>query len=88
MSAVATPTRTPQAPERTPVTAARPEPAGGRRPFDDRATLERFVLGAWEGLVVGGRCACPVCSGPMADRPAGGAPSSRGVCGRCGAELA
>jgi hypothetical protein len=53
-----------------------------RPPFDDRATLEGVVLGAWNGLAVEGRCACPVCGDEMTVGE-----RSVGSCGSCGAEL-
>jgi hypothetical protein len=56
------------------------EPRAGS-PFDDRATLEDTILGAWEGLVVEGRCACPVCGGEM------GACGPGGACRDCASEL-
>ena len=54
--------------------------AAGRRPrlFDDGVTLEDRILGAWEGLVVEGRAACPVCGDSMAPAPG---------CSNCGSEL-
>ena len=58
MSAVATPTRVRPAERRRNL-------ASGPRAFDDRATLESRILSAWEGLVVEGRCACPVCGDAM-----------------------
>jgi tRNA(Ile2) C34 agmatinyltransferase TiaS len=59
--------------------------AGGLRPFDDRATLESVILSAWEGLVVEGRCACPVCGSEMAADA--GAGRGDAECSGCGAEL-
>ena len=75
MSAVAAPQRTRP--------ASGIKLASGLRPFDDRATLESVILGAWEGLVVEGRCACPVCDAAMS-AGSGGA----GSCDGCGSELA
>jgi len=72
MSAVATPTRARS-------TARRRNLASGPRAFDDRATLESSILSAWEGLVVEGRCACPVCDGVMDARD--GAAASCATCG-------
>ncbi len=72
--AVATPTRARPAGQRRNL-------ASGPRAFDDRATLESSILSAWEGLVVEGRCACPVCAGEM-HAVAGGA-----GCTNCGSEL-
>lgn len=75
MSAVATPAkRLERRPARTPGCT-------GGSPFDDRATLEGSILSAWEGVVVEGRCACPVCGGAMV---AGGCGAS---CKNCGSEL-
>ncbi|MGI9019759.1 MAG: hypothetical protein ACR2G3_03500 [Solirubrobacterales bacterium] len=74
MSAVATA-------KRAPAMARRLNRARGSRPFDDRATLESGILSAWEGLVVEGRCACPVCDGAMV------AADGSGACGSCGSEL-
>ena len=70
MSAVATPQRTRP--------ASGIKLASGLRPFDDRATLESVILSAWEGLVVEGRCACPVCTGEM---------RAGAQCTNCGSEL-
>jgi hypothetical protein len=75
MSAVAAPHRTPSAAE-----ARRPACAGSP-PFGDRATLEAIVLSAWEGVVVEGRCACPVCGGLMVADGAGAG------CRSCGSSL-
>jgi hypothetical protein len=75
MSAVAAPQRT--------RTASGIKLASGLRPFDDRATLESVILSAWEGLVVEGRCACPVCDAAMS---AGS--GDAGSCDGCGSELA
>ena len=70
------------APERAPAAARRMKLTSGPRPFDDRATLEATILSAWEGVVVEGRCVCPVCDGAM--RAAVGAAE----CTDCGSQLA
>ena len=74
MSAVATP-------ERAPAAARRIKLTSGPGPFDDRATLESVILSAWEGAVVEGSCACPVCASPMI------AAGHSATCSGCGSEL-
>ena len=55
-----------------------------RSSFDDGATLEDTILGAWDELVSGGCCACPVCGEALV---AGIAGVAGGACARCGSEL-
>ncbi len=74
MSAVAAPTRARPSNRRRDL-------AGVPRAFDDRATLESVILSAWEGLVVEGRCACPICGGAMS------AATGRASCDGCGSAL-
>jgi hypothetical protein len=59
-----------------PADSAKPGPVRLFEPSG--ATLEDFVLEAWEDLVVQGRVECPVCGGAM---------SAVSGCESCGSEL-
>ena len=56
------------------------------------ASLDEFLVRAWEGLVSSASTvACPVCGGAMAPRRATGGPGGElrvtGLCRACGSEL-
>ena len=51
---------------------------------DDGPTLEDSILRAWEGLIVDGRAACPVCGGAMTP---GARSAQGGACAGCGSQL-
>ena len=51
------------------------------------ATLDRVVIGAWEGLLAHGSVGCPVCRGAMTPRYGAGPAPVGGRCRDCSAEL-
>jgi hypothetical protein len=63
-------------------------PLPGASKARGKLTLDELITGVWEGLVVRGAAACPVCSSPMTSGSgAGGGGLPTGSCSGCGSRL-